>query len=107
MSVALTSLALTSIALMSVVQNSSSLTIEDDSNKFVGANVTVSGWGRTSAKSETSKILKSAFVTAIADDECKRLSLLFDVGPTSMCASGRSTRSAACFGDSGGEPFSY
>ena len=73
----------------------------DDSQQFVGANVTVSGWGRIIPNlSSISTVLQTATLSIIEDSICKKGYGTFF--PWHMCASGALTNSSTCMGDSGG-----
>jgi secreted trypsin-like serine protease len=84
----------------------------DDQDQLVGANLTISGWGRTSPDvEESSDVLKSTFVTGISNSDCSEIyakatnksqSHPFSLDPTIICVDGRLTHSSPCKGDSGG-----
>ena len=87
----------------------------DEQDQLVGANITISGWGRTSPNASVlSDVLKSAFVTGISNLDCSEIyskavneisgknetNQPFD--PTIICVDGQLTQSSSCSGDSGG-----
>jgi secreted trypsin-like serine protease len=96
----------------------------NDEDRFVGANVTVTGWGSTKSfdpvfeKPTPSKVLKSAFFIVIPNSVCSEIfdrkinELVQQIIPGAhipltvphqiICADGQSTNSIACKGDSGG-----
>jgi secreted trypsin-like serine protease len=89
--------------------------------QFVGANMTVSGWGLTSlSPNGSSNVLKSGFVTAMHNSDCSQMyenlynkylqkenpgsphATVF-VPQTIICVNGHITKSSPCIGDSGGK----
>jgi secreted trypsin-like serine protease len=97
----------------------------NDENLFVGANVTITGWGLTEVivenaeKPKPSEVLKSAFFIVIPNSLCtdivdKKINELIQqkfpgaphqpvkIPDEIICADGQSTNSIACKGDSGG-----
>jgi len=89
--------------------------------QFVGANMTVSGWGLTSLNPNSrSDVLKSGFVTAMHNSDCSKIyenlynKYLQEENPgsahatvfvpqTIICVDGHITKSVPCIGDSGGK----
>jgi secreted trypsin-like serine protease len=96
----------------------------NDENLFVGANVTITGWGLTevivenAVEPKISDVLKSAFFIVIPNSECSEIfdrkinKLVQQIIPGAhipitvqhkiICADGQSTNSIACKGDRGG-----
>ena len=93
---------------------------KDDSDLYAGANLTISGWGKTIPTAKNgSNVLKSAFVRAMQNSECssiaeKYFNMVIDenypgsphipvsVPPYIICVDGRLSQSSPCHGDSGG-----
>jgi len=92
----------------------------NNTDMFVGANGTASGWGFTDMiKKQESKFLKSADVTVLSNMQCAKslleyygikipllgLEPLIDGGSFNVliCADGKRTKSTTCIGDSGGK----
>ena len=74
----------------------------DDSNQFVGDNITVSGWGRINANvSSKSKILQTTNLLIIENSICEK-AYTRAFFPCHMCASGNLAKTSTCKGDSGG-----
>jgi secreted trypsin-like serine protease len=91
----------------------------DDQDQLVGANITISGWGKTSPNASVlSRVLKSAFVTGISNSDCSEIYAKtvnetekteknetnhpLPLDPTIICVDGQLTQSSSCSGDSGG-----
>ncbi len=82
----------------------------DTEQTFVGAALTVSGWGRTrggmlAGLGSNSQALKATVLTGISNENCQ--SDWSSIGPWNICAIGNTTSSSACKGDSGGEVNSF
>jgi secreted trypsin-like serine protease len=93
---------------------------KDDLDQHAGANLTISGWGKTIPTAKNgSNVLKSAFVKAMQNSECssiaeKYFNMVIDenypgsphipvsVPPYIICVDGRLSQSSPCHGDSGG-----
>jgi len=90
-------------------------------DQFVGADLTISGWGRTNPKIGSKfDVLKSGYLTAMANSDCtERYGVLYNrliqeefpghekvilpVPQTIICVDGHLTKSSPCSGDSGGK----
>ncbi len=93
----------------------------NDRNQFIGANVTISGWGSTTFENQESpKELMSAFLMGISNTECSQRFERIEnnilqaekpgapyqyipVPPSVLCLVGDLSNSSGCFGDSGGK----
>ncbi len=80
----------------------------DETQTFVGTNLTATGWGLTASGdnnpawgSSGAKALKGTFLTGISKDECSK-SFGSMIGLYHICASGAANKSSVCKGDSGG-----
>ncbi len=87
---------------------------------FVGANVTISGWGRTDPNAQSNyDVLKSGFVTAVLNSDCSKTyertynkylqkknpgapHVIVRIPQTIICVDGHITKTTPCNGDSGG-----
>ena len=92
----------------------------DDQDQFVGANLTISGWGITKFQSRNvSKVLKAAFVIGISNFDCLKIAeeqknkarqklnqgssdISIEPHTTVLCVDGHLSKSSPCNGDSGG-----
>jgi hypothetical protein len=93
---------------------------KDDLDQHAGANLTISGWGKTFPTAKNgSNVLKSAFVRAMPNSECsiaaeKYFNMVIkenypglpyipvSVPPYIICVDGHLSQSTPCHGDSGG-----
>ena len=75
----------------------------NDSNQFVGASLTASGWGVTNYQDNTfSEVLKSVDLVVIGNPECSGAFNL-PMNPDQFCANDPAGTSSVCSGDSGGK----
>jgi len=92
----------------------------NDLDQFVGANLTISGWGRINPEIDTHfDVLKSGYITAMLNFDCSKIykkllnrliqekypghfKVIVPIPQTIICVDGHLTKSTPCMGDSGG-----